>query len=60
MEICQQQNVTDFLFKNSSAIVDCHVKIGSARSSDKGQVHVEHASNIADILAKTIEDLSSA
>jgi len=60
MEICQQRNLTDFLFENSCGIVDCHVKIGSTRSSDKRQVHVEYVYNIADVLVKTIEDLSSA
>jgi len=57
MEFCQQRNLTGFPFENSRGIVDCHVKIGSTRSSDKGQVRVEYVSNIADILAKTMEDL---
>jgi len=57
MEFCQQRNLTSFPFENSRGIVDCHVKIGSTRSSDKGQVHVEYVSNIANILVKTVEDL---
>jgi hypothetical protein len=59
MEICQHCNLSGILFQNFRGIVDCHVKIGSARSSYKGQVHVECVSYIADMLVKTIEDLSS-
>jgi hypothetical protein len=59
MEICQHCNLSGILFQNFRGIVDCHVKIGSARSSYKGQVHVDCVSNITDVLVKTIEDLSS-
>jgi hypothetical protein len=55
----KQQSVSDFLFENSRGIVDCPVKIGSIRSSDKGQVQVDCVPNVTDMVVRAIEDLST-